>query len=355
MTVLLKLTQNLRCQRALLMVIPKTLSVPRSNALAIAVSGAVAAAFVFAYGLAPGRCFAAELDEPIKPIPLTMPMNAEKVKLGQALYMDKRFSKNNNVACVSCHLFEKGGAFPAAKPVGTAGKPHALNSPSAFNVVFNFKQLWSGGVDSVEAVVDRVVKSPLVFDSSWDQVIAKLAEDKPFEARFKAVYRSGLTPANLSNALGEYNRSLITPNARFDKYLRGDASAINAEEKAGYALFKTYGCVACHQGVNAGGNMYQTFGVMNDYFKNRGDVKDADFGRFNFTKREADRFVFKVPSLRNVALTAPYFHDGSAATLNDAVDVMFKVQLGRPASAQDKDLIVKFLGTLNGELRGDAQ
>lgn len=305
--------------------------------------------------LTPRTDLAAELDEPIKPIPLTMQMDAAKVDLGKTLFVDTRFSKNNTVACVSCHLFEAGGAHPAAKPIGAAGKPHALNSPSAFNVAFNFKQLWSGGVDSVEAVVDRVVKSPLVFDSSWEQVIGKLAQDKPFEARFKKVYRSGLTPANLSNALGEYNRSLITPNARFDKYLRGDANAISADEKAGYALFKKYGCVACHQGMNIGGNMYQTFGVMNDYFKNRGDVKDADMGRFNFTKRESDRFVFKVPSLRNVALTAPYFHDGSAATLTEAVDVMFKVQLGRPASAEDRDLIVKFLGTLNGELRGGAQ
>jgi cytochrome c peroxidase len=120
----------------------------------------------------------------------------------------------------------------------------------------------------------------------------------------------------------------------------------------GYQLFKTYGCVACHQGVNVGGNMYQRFGVMGDYFAKRGNLNPKDLGRFNVTKDEADKHVFKVPSLRNVALTAPYFHDGSANTLEDAVDVMIKYQLGRPVPAADKELIVKFLRTLTGEYKG---
>jgi cytochrome c peroxidase len=289
------------------------------------------------------------LDEPIKPIPLTFATDPAKAALGQSLFMDKRFSRTNSIACVSCHGFDQGGASPLAKPIGASGKAHFLNSPSVFNSAFNFRQLWSGGLDSVESVVDQVVKSPLVFDSSWDEIIRKLAADRELSGRFKQVYRDGLTQVNLSNALAEYTRSLTTPNARFDNFLRGDANAINAEEKKGYTLFKQYGCVACHQGVNAGGNMYQKFGVMGDYFKNRGNVVEADYGRFNFTRRESDRFVFRVPSLRNVILTAPYFHDGSAATIGDAVDVMFMYQLGRAAPQQDKELIIKFLATLTGD------
>jgi cytochrome c peroxidase len=315
-------------------------TLPRTRRSACCVTSVATIACALSLG---SRAIAAELDEPIKPLPQSIVLDAGKVEIGRSLFVDKRFSRDNSISCASCHLLDKGGAFPAVTPFGVGGRPHAVNSPSVFNVAFNFRQLWSGGVDTVEAVVDQVVASPLVFASSWPEVIGKLAQDQAFQARFRKVYPDGLTPANVGNAVAEFNRSLITPNARFDKYLRGDASAIDAEEKEGYALFKKYGCVACHQGVNVGGNMYQTFGVMGDY------------GRFNFTKRESDRYVFKVPSLRNVALTAPYFHDGSAATLEEAVAVMFKYQLGRTAPQQDTALIVKFLGTLTGELRGGAQ
>jgi len=296
---------------------------------------------------------AAELEEPIKPIPQVAVVDAAKAALGRVLFFDKRFSKDNSVSCVSCHAFDKGGAFPGAKPIGVGGRQHVLNAPSIFNTTFNFKQLWSGGADTVEEVVDQVVKSPLVFGSSWDEVLRKLSADKALEARFKKEYVNGLNAANVRNALGVYTRSLTTPNARFDKYLRGDQGAITVDEKKGYELFKKYGCIACHQGINVGGNMFQTFGVMGDYFKSRGNVTESDYGRFNFTKHESDRFMFKVPSLRNVELTAPYFHDGSAATLQEAVGVMFKYQLGRSAPQQDMDEIVKFLGTLTGEVPGE--
>jgi cytochrome c peroxidase len=314
-----------------------------SHYLAVSLLAAAASVAMAAAG-AP-----AALDEPIKPIPLTLPVDAPRVALGKALFADRRLARDNSVACVSCHIFDKGGAFPGDRPTGAGGRRHVLNSPSVFNVALNFRQLWSGAAENVEAVVDVVVKSPLVFDSNWNEVMRKLSQDAALAARFRQVYRDGLTPANVQNALGEYTRSLTTPNAPFDKFLRGDANAIGPDEKAGYLLFKKYGCVACHQGVNVGGNMYQSFGVMGDYFRARGNVTEADFGRFNATAREADRFVFKVPSLRNVALTAPYFHDGSAANLNEAVDVMFKYQLGRAAPQGDKELIVKFLATLTGE------
>jgi cytochrome c peroxidase len=307
-----------------------------------------AAAAVLA--LAPAETpLAAGLEEPIKPIPLTAQTDPRKAALGQVLFFDRRLSRGDTISCASCHRFDAGGAFPAPFTTSADGKPHVVNAPSAFNVAFNFRQLWAGGANSVEEVVDQVVRNPLVFASSWDEVLSKLRKDAALDERFRRVYPAGLTAETVSNALGEYNRSLTTPNGRFDRYLRGDSGAISKDELAGYNLFKRYGCVACHQGVNVGGNMFQTFGVMGDYFKTRGEVKPADLGRFNVTHRESDRHVFKVPSLRNVVLTGPYFHDGSASTLQEAVDVMFKYQLGRSASEEDKQLIIKFLGTLTGE------
>jgi cytochrome c peroxidase len=171
-------------------------------------------------------------------------------------------------------------------------------------------------------------------------------------AAFQGVYGGAVQARHIQDALAQFERSLFTPNSRFDKYLRGDVRALASDELHGYQLFKSYGCVACHQGVNVGGNMYQVFGVMGDYFARRGNLGPADLGRYNITGDDADKHLFKVPGLRNVVLTAPYFHDGSARTLDEAVDVMFKYQLGRAAPAQDKDLIIKFLYTLTGEFRG---
>ena len=156
----------------------------------------------------------------------------------------------------------------------------------------------------------------------------------------------------MKNALAEFERTLSTPNSRFDKFLRGDDKALTSAEKEGYQKFKSYGCVSCHQGVNVGGNMFATLGTMDDYFADRGNVTKADYGRFNVTGKEEDRHVFKVPSLRNVARTGPYLHDGSARTLERAVSIMSRYQLGRQIPPDDLDLIVKFLETLTGEYEG---
>ena len=157
-----------------------------------------------------------------------------------------------------------------------------------------------------------------------------------------------MTRANIRNAIATFERTLTTPNSRFDQFLSGDASAISPAEKAGYAKFKQHGCVACHQGVNVGGNTHQKFGVMGNYLEKRGNPAQADLGRYLVTRVESDRHVFKVPSLRDVALTAPYFRDASAGTLEEEVDVMFRYQLGRVASREDKEAIIRFLNTLTG-------
>ena len=291
---------------------------------------------------------AAELDEPIKPLPTEMRLDQRKLDLGRKLFVDPRFSKDNSVSCASCHDFSHGGADPRLRSVGVGGAIGGANAPSVFNSGLNFRQPWNGSASSLEEFLDRLIKNPKVFDSSWPEVVGKLRQDSVLAAQFSTIYPDGITNRNIIDATATFTRSLITPS-RFDRYLRGDAQAINSEELRGYERFKSYGCVACHQGVNVGGNMFQKFGVMGDYFQDRGNITSADLGRFNVTKRETDKHVFKVPSLRNVELTAPYFHDGSAPSLEAAVEVMFKYQLGRTAPVEDKTLIIKFLKTLTGE------
>jgi cytochrome c peroxidase len=189
-------------------------------------------------------------------------------------------------------------------------------------------------------------------NSSWEEIIPKLKKNSEYQAIFDRLYKDGITEDNIKNAIVTFEHSLVTPNSRFDKFLMGDKNALNSEEKQGYDLFKEYGCVSCHQGVNIGGNLFQNFGVIGDYFKDRGNLTKADLGLFNVTGKEEDCYFFKVPSLRNISLTPPYFHDGSAKTLEQAVRVMGKYQLGRQLSQNDTDLIIKFLNTLNGEYQG---
>jgi cytochrome c peroxidase len=295
---------------------------------------------------------AVTLVEPIEPLPLDLKQDSARAKIGRQLFMDVRLSANSTVSCASCHDLAKGGADGHAHAIGFSGKQTLVNTPTVLNASFNFRQFWNGRADSLEAQIDAVIQSPIEMGSHWSDVLAKVSKDSDYRKSFSASYKDGVTKANIQNALATYERTLITPNSRFDKYLRGDPNAISDQEKAGYLKFKQYGCIACHQGVNVGGNMFQKFGVMGDYFAKRGNPTEADLGRFQVTGDESDKHVFKVPSLRNVALTAPYFHDGTAKTLDEAVDVMFRYQLGRRASKEDKSAIIKFLNTLTGQLEG---
>ena len=300
----------------------------------------------------PGLAVAVPLDEPIKPLPATLRQDPARAELGRRLFNDVRLSANSRVSCASCHDLGKGGIDGRARSVGFTGKLTAVNAPTVFNAALNFKQFWNGRADSLEAQIDLVIQNPVEMGSKWADVVVKVSQDAHYKQAFAAAYKDGVTKANIQNAIATFERTLITPNSRFDKYLRGDRNAISEEEKAGYAKFKQYGCVACHQGVNVGGNMFQKFGVMGNYFEKRGMSAEADLGRYLVTREEGDKHVFKVPSLRNVALTAPYFHDATAKTLEDAVDVMFKYQLGRVGSKEDKEAIIQFLKTLTGEPGG---
>lgn len=299
-----------------------------------------------------GPAAAAPLDEPIQPLPLSLHQDPQRVALGRRLFHDPRLSANGRVSCASCHDLSRGGVDGKDYSQGFSGLPTAVNAPTVLNAALNFRQFWNGRAASLEAQIEQVVQNPVEMGAKWPEVVARVAQDADYRQAFARAYRDGVSPANIRNAIASFERTLITPNSRFDRYLRGEPDAISGDEKAGYAKFKHYGCIACHQGVNVGGNMFQKFGVMGDYFAARGQPRDADLGRYLATGDEADKHVFKVPSLRNVELTAPYFHDASAKTLAEAVDVMFRYQLGRAASREDKAAIIKFLRTLTGEPAG---
>ena len=291
------------------------------------------------------------ISEPIQPIPLKIELDPRKVSLGKNLFQDKSLSGNGQISCASCHSLSLAGADQIPKSVGT--EIGFVNAPTVLNSGFNIKQFWDGRADSLEEQIDGPMTSSHEMNSSWPEVLKKLQASSNYKSDFKAIYAEGITEENIKDAIATFERSLYTPNSRFDQYLRGNDAILTTEEKEGYQLFKDNGCVSCHQGVGVGGNMFQKFGVFGDYFSDRGNITEQDLGRYNVTQDEADRYAFKVPSLRNVVLTAPYFHDGSAETLDTAVKTMLKYQLGRPENQEDVDKIVQFLNTLTAEVAGD--
>lgn len=289
--------------------------------------------------------------EPIVPIPLNIALDTKKVALGEKLFHEPRLSQDNSVSCASCHNLQTGGTDRKQFSTGIHGAIGSLNAPTVFNTSLHFKLFWDGRANTLEDQIEGPLLSSIEMGTNWSAVIRQLTAEPMYYTAFCQIYPEGVTRQTVKDALATFERSLMTPNSRFDQFLRGDNSVLNAAEQDGYRLFKTYGCVSCHQGVAVGGNMFEPFGVMADYFLNRGDMTPADLGRFNVTGEEEDRHIFKVPSLRNVALTPPYFHDGSATTLHEAVRIMALYQLGRRLPGHDINRIVAFLKTLSGEYR----
>lgn len=291
-------------------------------------------------------------NEPITPIPEVINVNPPIVELGNRLFHDARFSSDQSVSCASCHSLVSGGMDGLPVSIGVHKRSGAINSPTVFNSVFNFKQFWDGRAANLTEQLDGPVHGVNEMNSSWTRIIAIVKDDPAYVAAFDEYYDDGVTFDNIQSAIVAFEKTLVTPHSRFDKYLRGDDDAITKSEIIGYQLFKSYGCVSCHQGVNIGGNLFQKLGVVNEYKFGRLGSNDRDLGRFNITKKTDDRHVFRVPGLRNIALTAPYFHDGSEPTLEGAVDKMMFHQLGISSNAEDIKLIVKFLHTLTGEYQG---
>jgi cytochrome c peroxidase len=291
--------------------------------------------------------------EPILPLPLTSGVEPGRAALGKLLFNSRLMSQDSKVSCADCHLATHGLAdlTPVSNIPGRVAT--ATNTTTLYNIGLFSKLTWSGRFQNLADQNDWLIQTPKLMGTSWASVAARFAKDASWQARFKSVFSDGVSGDNARAALLDYERSLITPNAPFDRWLRGETAALSADAQRGYALFKSYGCVSCHQGMLVGANLFQRFGIFRDYFADGGSGP-ADLGRYAHTHDETDRHVFRVPSLRNVALTAPYFHDGSAPDLQTAVKVMARYQLGRTLEQADVALIVAFLESLTGELPGAA-
>jgi cytochrome c peroxidase len=306
---------------------------------------------------------ASETADPILPLPHSRTLDAGRVALGASLFQSPLLSGDASVSCASCHHEQQGWADRAAHTQVAARPATALNVPTLANLQYYFYFSWNGAYDDLAAHADSLLENPDIMGTTWSAVAARLALAPGWQERFAAVFSAGLRPENVRAALVEYEASLSMPDSPFDRWLQGDGSAISVAAERGYRLFESRGCVSCHQGMLLGGNLFQRLGVMRDYdpaamakalhAEPAPAVESrAELGRFTLTGREEDRHVFRVPSLRNVALTAPYLHDGSVATLADVVDIMAEYQLGELLGPDENQSIVQFLDTLSGRSQG---
>jgi cytochrome c peroxidase len=273
--------------------------------------------------------------EPITPIAAMAAQDPRRLALGERLFSDRRLSHDNTRSCWSCHDTRTNGASGNAHDVTPEGQPLSLNTPTLFNAALSFRLNWEGNFRSLERHAEQTLRNPRIMASSADEVVSRLRADPEAVRQFRDAYGREPDVAALLDAIATYERSLVTPGSRFDRWLAGEADAITPEELSGYQLFKSLGCVTCHQGVNVGGNLFQRHGIFHPI----GSAEPA---------------LVRVPSLRNVATTPPYFHDGSAPTLSDAVRTMGTAQLGRVLADQKIAAIVAFLNTLTGTYRGQA-
>ncbi len=273
-------------------------------------------------------------NEPIPPIPDSIPLNKHKVILGEKLFHDKKLSADNTVSCASCHDLLKGGGDNLPTSFGIDNQKGTFNSQTVYNSAFNHYFFWDGRAATLEAqAVGPLFAANEMGNTSWDKILNYLNASKEYQKLFEQAYQKAADQQSVPDAIAEYQRSLITPNSRFDLYLKGNHNALNAEEVEGYELFKSRGCISCHNGINAGGNQFQKAGVFQP-------ISEADPNAPE---------TLRVAPLRNIALTAPYFHDGSTKTLNQAIKSMAESQLGIELSEEETNKIEAFLNTLTGE------
>ena len=272
-------------------------------------------------------------EEPIAPIPEPPPIDPRKVKLGERLFGDPRLSHDNSRSCSSCHDLSTNGASMKRQDVGPDGSSLPFNTPTIFNATLNFRLGWEGKLRTIQSDVKAALENPQVMGASISEAVARLAADPDLRKEFIATYGSGPDAANMVDAIASFGRTLVTPDSKFDRWLTGDAAALSTEELDGYRLFKSLGCVSCHQGVNVGGNLFERHGIFHPLASPKPEI-------------------LRVPSLRNVATTPPYFHDGSAQTLDEAVRKMGLAQLNSTLTDQQVNAIVAYLQTLTGKYRG---
>ena len=287
----------------------------------------------------------AQKDEPVSPIPAPKAVNPAAVELGKKLFFDPRLSKSGFISCNSCHNLSMGGTDNLKTSIGHNWQQGPINSPTVLNSRLNLAQFWDGRAADLKAQAGGPIANPGEMAFTHELAIETLKSIPGYVEEFKQVFKSDkLTIDEVTTAIAAFEETLITPNSRFDQWLDGDKKALSADELAGYKLFKDSGCVACHNGPNLGGNSFQKMGLVKPY-----KTASTAEGRKGVTGKDADRLSFKVPTLRNVELTYPYFHDGEAATLTQAVDLMGRLQLGREFTQDENAKIVAFLKTLTGQ------
>ena len=295
-----------------------------------------------------------------KPLPADMataefPITPQRVELGRKLFFDPRISLDGTVSCSRCHQPALYGSDALAKPIGVKDRENPRNAPTVLNAALQSAAHWRGDRKNVEDQATQALVGPPSFGQpSYDAAMARIKAIPGYAEEFRKAFPGEgdpVTPQNWGKAIGAYERTLVTP-APFDRYLGGKVDALTPAARAGLSKFVATGCAGCHNGVDVGGGTFQKFGLTENYWQET-HSKVIDKGRFDVTKNPADTYVFKVPALRNVAMTPPYFHDGSVASLPEAVRVMAKVQLGKTLSDGDVKDIVAFLGSLTGRLPKD--
>lgn len=292
-------------------------------------------------------------NEPLQPIPVVA-YDKEKAELGQLLFDDKRLSTDSTLACSGCHGMDMGGTDQQQFSEGVRKQFGDINAPTTFNAVFNVEQFWDGRAADLQAQAAGPPLNPIEMGSvDWNEIIARLSQDAELTAAFVQIYPSGWSADNITHAIAEFEKTLVTPNSRFDQWLMGSKNALTEEEIEGYRLFKLYRCSSCHVGKSAGGQSYEYMDLKGDYFATEGRTPlNSDKGRMNFTQNPKDLHKFKVPTLRNVEYTWPYMHDGTVTSLDESVKIMGDYLSGISVPEKDRKLIVAFLRSLTGELGG---
>ncbi len=276
----------------------------------------------------------------------------EKVALGKTLYFDKRLSKDNTISCNSCHNLDAYGVDNLSFSPGNDGGLGGRNSPTVLNAALHISQFWDGRAKDVEEQAGGPILNPVEMAMPNEKaVVDRLSKIEEYKSLFAKAFPedgSPITYLNIQKAIGAFERKLIVPS-KFDRYLSGDETVLTDQEKSGLETFTTVGCIACHSGNLLGGQLFQKFGLYGNYWEHT-KSKKVDEGKFEVTKDEADKYVFKTPSLRNIEKTYPYFHDGSVEKLEDAVNIMAKTQLNKELTEKETTDIVAFLKTLTGEV-----
>jgi cytochrome c peroxidase len=284
-------------------------------------------------------------DEPIQPLQAPKDINQAQAELGKKLYFDPRLSKSGFISCNSCHNLSMGGTDNLKTSIGDHWQQGPINAPTVLNASLNIAQFWDGRAKDLKAQAGGPIANPKEMAFSHELTIQVLETIPQYAAEFKTVFaKDKITIDEVTQAIAEFEKTLVTPNSRFDRWLAGNKTVLTEQEIAGYQLFKNSGCVACHNGSAVGGNSFQKMGLIEPY-----QTSNPAEGVKAVTGKDIDRFKFKVPTLRNVELTYPYFHDGEAETLTEAVDVMGRLQVGKQFSAEENAKIVAFLKTLTGD------